>query len=122
MKAAIRAIECYLPQQVLTNDELAAQFPEWTPAKMERKTGIAVRHIAAEDECASDLGVAAARQLFDSAVCTPEEVDYLLFCTQSPDYFLPSSSCLMQQRLGLVTSVGALDSPGRGAVRSRPTG
>ena len=109
MKAAIRAIECYLPQQVLTNDELAAQFPEWTPAKMERKTGIAVRHIAAEDECASDLGVAAARQLFDSAVCTPEEVDYLLFCTQSPDYFLPSSSCLMQQRLGLVTSVGALD-------------
>lgn len=77
--------------------------------RIEEKLGIATRHVAAPDECASDLGVRAAERLFDSGVCQREDIDYLLFCTQSPDYRLPTTACLMQNRLGLRTSIGALD-------------
>ena len=109
MFAAVRAIEYHLPEGVLTNDELAGAFPGWTPAKIADKTGIVQRHIAAPQECASDLAVAAARKLFASGACRPEEIDFLLLCTQSPDYFLPTTACILQDRLGLPTSAGALD-------------
>ncbi|HBY61775.1 MAG TPA: 3-oxoacyl-ACP synthase [Solibacterales bacterium] len=109
MKAAVRAIEYYLPEKVLSTEQLAAEFPEWSVAKIDGKTGIQCRHIAAEDECSSDLAVAAARRLFASGACRPEDVDYLLLCTQSPDYFLPTTACLVQERLGLPTGTGAVD-------------
>jgi 3-oxoacyl-[acyl-carrier-protein] synthase-3 len=53
--------------------------------------------------------VAAAHKLFSSGVCRPESIDFLLLCTQSPDYFLPTTACILQDRLGLPTSAGALD-------------
>ncbi|MDD5542158.1 MAG: ketoacyl-ACP synthase III [Acidobacteriia bacterium] len=108
-RAAIKAIASFLPAGTLTNEELAEQFGNWHASQILSKTGIAVRHVAAADECASDLGVAAAQRLFESGACAPEGVDFLLFCTQSPDYFLPSSACVMQHRLGLKTTCGALD-------------
>jgi 3-oxoacyl-[acyl-carrier-protein] synthase-3 len=107
--AAVRAIEYHLPEGVLTNDELAGAFTGWTPEKIADKTGIVQRHIAAPQECASDLAVAAARKLFAGGACRPDEVDFLLLCTQSPDYFLPTTACILQDRLGLPTSAGALD-------------
>jgi 3-oxoacyl-[acyl-carrier-protein] synthase-3 len=67
------------------------------------------RHIAEEDECASDLAVQACRKLFASGSCRREDIDFLLFCTQSPDYFLPTTACMIQDRLGLPTTCGALD-------------
>jgi 3-oxoacyl-[acyl-carrier-protein] synthase-3 len=107
--AFIRAVASYLPPAVLTNEQLSEEFPDYTPEKIFDKTGIKVRHIAAADECASDLGVAAAKQLFDQHSYDPADVDFLLFCTQAPDYFLPTTACLMQDRLGLSTSCGAVD-------------
>jgi 3-oxoacyl-[acyl-carrier-protein] synthase-3 len=109
MKATVAAVEYHFPEHCLTNEQLAAEFPEWSVQKIEEKTGIAERWIAAEGECSSDLGVAATRKLFESGVCKPVDVDYILFCTQSPDYFLPTTACVMQQRLGIPTSAGALD-------------
>ena len=109
MQAAVKAIEYYLPDHVLTNSQLVAEFPEWTVGKIEEKTGIVERHIAAESECSSDLGVAAVQKLFASGVCQPSEIDYLLLCTQTPDYFLPTTACIMQNRLGIPTTAGALD-------------
>ena len=109
MKAQIQGIEYFLPKGVLTNAELAGQFTDWTAEKIEGKTGIRVRHVAAPGECSSDLGVAAAQRLFSSGEVKPQEVDFLLFCTQSPDYFLPTTACLIQHRLGIPTSAGALD-------------
>jgi 3-oxoacyl-[acyl-carrier-protein] synthase-3 len=109
MKAAIHSIEYYLPERVLSSANLAAEFPDWPVQKIEDKTGIQERRIAGAGECSSDLGLAAARKLFDSGACTPEAIDYLLFCTQSPDYFLPSTACLLQDRLGIPTSAGALE-------------
>jgi 3-oxoacyl-[acyl-carrier-protein] synthase-3 len=108
-RAAIRAICSYLPAGELTNEQLAQEFGDWDARKIAEKTGIAVRRIAGPDECASDLGVAAARQLFDSGACAPEQIDFLLLCTQSPDYFLPATACTLQSRLGLRTDCGSLD-------------
>jgi len=109
LRAAIRAISSYLPTGRLTNDDLAREYGDWDAAKILDKTGIATRGIAAPEECASDLGVAAAQRLFESGACRPDEVDFLLFCTQSPDYFLPTTACLVQDRLGLRRDCGALD-------------
>ncbi|HWQ52528.1 MAG TPA: ketoacyl-ACP synthase III [Bryobacteraceae bacterium] len=109
MQAAIAAIEYYLPEQTLSTADLSAEFPEWSAAKIDEKTGIRERHITAPGECSSDLAVAAARKLFDSGACRPEDIDFLLFCTQSPDYFLPTTACLIQDRLGVPISAGALD-------------
>lgn len=109
MSAVIRGIEYHLPEQVLSNEDLAAEFGDWSAAKIGSKTGIERRHIAAHGECASDLALAAAMKLFASGVCKPEDVDYLLLCTQSPDYFLPTTACLLQHRLGLSQDTGAFD-------------
>lgn len=109
MHAAIAGIEYYLPERTLSTADLASQFPEWSVEKIDGKTGIQDRHIAADDECSSDLAVAAARKLFAARVCGPEAIDYLLLCTQSPDYFLPTTACLVQDRLGIPRSAGALD-------------
>lgn len=109
MNGVIKAIEFYLPEEVLSTEQLAAQFPEWSAEKIDAKTGIVERRIAAPDECASDLAVKAAERLFQSGGCAPGDVDYLLLCTQSPDYFLPTTACILQDRLGIPTKSGALD-------------
>lgn len=109
MKAVIKAIEYYLPDAVLTNAQLAVEYPEWTADKIEEKLGVAERHIAAPDQCASDLAIMAARQLFERNVCHPADIDFLLLCTQSPDYFLPTTACILQDKLGIPKTSGALD-------------
>jgi 3-oxoacyl-[acyl-carrier-protein] synthase-3 len=109
MQAAIHATEYYLPDTVLTNAELSSRFPEWRVEKIRAQTGIEERHIAGPAEFASDLAVGAATKLFASGACCAGEIDFLLLCTQSPDYLLPTTACLLQARLGLHTSTGALD-------------
>lgn len=109
MHAAIFATDYFLPQGTLSTSELAARFPDWPVAKIDAKTGIRCRHIASPEECSSDLAVASANKLFASGACRPEEIDYILLCTQSPDYFLPTTACLVQDRLGIPTTAGALD-------------
>jgi 3-oxoacyl-[acyl-carrier-protein] synthase-3 len=108
-RAEIGGVEIHLPAYCLGNDELAGEYPDWSVEKIQEKTGIRDRWIAADGECASDLGVKAAEKLFASGVCRAQDVDFLLFCTQSPDYFLPTTACVLQQRLGLPTDAGALD-------------
>lgn len=107
--ASIAAIEYYLPETILTNAMLVQEYPDWTVEKVAAKTGIHERRIAAPGECSSDLAVKAAQKLFAAGPTQPADIDYLLFCTQSPDYFLPTTACLLQDRLGLSHSVGALD-------------
>jgi 3-oxoacyl-[acyl-carrier-protein] synthase-3 len=109
MHASVRAIEYHLPEAMLSTAELAVEFPGWSVGKIDAKTGIACRHIAAPGECASDLAVAAAQKLFASGACGPGDIDYVLLCTQSPDHFLPTTACLIQDRLGIPTAAGALD-------------
>jgi len=109
IKAAIKAVTSFLPAGELTNDQLAEEFGTWHGNQIFEKTGVTVRHVSARDECASDLAVAAANKLFESGVCASEEIDFLVLVTQMPDYFMPTSACLVQNRLGLRTTCGAID-------------
>ena len=109
MKAYIKNIEYDLPTNTLTNKDLIKAFPGWSLEKIVKKTGIIKRHIARKGECSSDIGVKAAKRLFESQICRPSDIDYLIFCTQSPDYFLPTTACLLQDRLGLPLHSGAID-------------
>lgn len=107
--ARLAAIRSALPDGTLDNDQLAREFEGWSADKIYAKTGIRTRHIARADECASDLAVTAADQLLLDTGIDRSSIDYLLFCTQSPDYQMPTTACLLQDRLGLPTSIGALD-------------
>ena len=109
MKAYIKALAYYLPKKVLTNEQLVSEFPEWTVEKIANKVGIRQRHVSGEQETAVDLAVHAANKLFEENNINRSIIDFVLLCTQSPDYFLPSSACLVQERLGLPTHTGALD-------------
>lgn len=99
----------YLPERNMTNDLLSQRFPEWSVHKIGSKTGISNRHISGVEEFSSDLAVAAAEKLFEKRIAEKDKVDFLLLCTQSPDYFLPTTACIVQDRLGLPTTAGALD-------------
>lgn len=109
MKAYIKAISYYLPTNVLSNQVIENDFPEWSIDKISEKTGIENRYISAENETSGDMAVQAANKLFEEHKIDKSTVDYLILCTQSPDYFLPTTACIIQDRLGLSTSVGAFD-------------
>lgn len=109
MDIGIKAIEYYLPEKRLTNEELESLYKDWTAEKILTKTGISSRHISSEKECASDLAEKAALKLFDTGVAKPEDIDFILLATQSPDYILPTTACILQDRLGIPQTTGALD-------------
>ena len=107
MGTKITNIEYYLPEKVITNDDLAKEFPEWSSDKIEKKIGIRERHIVKEDETALDLALITGKKILKNY--DKDKIDFLLFCTQSPEYYLPSGACILQDRLGLKTDIGALD-------------
>lgn len=107
--AYIKGISYYLPEKVMTNEELVQEFPEWSVDKVAKKVGVYSRHLAAENETAGDMAEKAARKLFEEYGVSPKDIDFVLLCTQSSDYFLPSTACILQDRLGIPTSAGALD-------------
>jgi len=107
MAAKIKAIGVYLPEFVLTNIQLANDFGRWEPEKIESKLGIKGRHISAENETAGDMAYYAALKVL--ADYDKGKIDMLILCTQSPDYFLPTTACVLQNRLGLKTDLCAYD-------------
>lgn len=107
--ASIGPIAVHYASNVETNDDLAAEFPQWNLEAIAEKTGIRRRFVADAGECASDLGVEAAQKLFRKHDISRESIDFTLLCTQTPDYPLPTTACLIQDRLGLRQSSGAMD-------------
>lgn len=98
----------YLPPQILTNSDLASRVDtnnEW----IVERTGIQQRHIAASDETAASMAEHAARRAIDSAGLRPEQIDFIVVATATPDYIFPSVACLLQQRLGIPGGVAAFD-------------
>ena len=102
-------IETFFPEKTLSNSELEKEFPEWTAEKIEQKVGIVSRHVVSEDETPLDMAEKACLALFQKHPEIKDSIDYLLFCTQTPDHILPGNSSILQNRLGLSTSIGALD-------------
>ena len=109
MKAFIKAISYFLPEKVVTNGDLVKEFPEWTVDKIAGKVGVSERHVVSENETAADMATQAAEKLLIEHGIDRSIIDFVLLCTQSPDYYLPTSACLIQNQLGLSTSCGALD-------------
>ncbi len=109
LHAHIGPVAVHYPARLETNAALHAQFPGWDIPLIEEKTGIAQRFIAAENETAADLAVAAAEKLFAEHSIDRRTIDFILLCTQTPDYPLPTTACLIQDRLNIPTTAGALD-------------
>ena len=107
--ARIGEITISLPDTIVSNHDIAARFPDWSAEKIEKKLGITTRHILSEHETAVDLAVSAAEALFKIDSDLRSAVDYVIFCTQSPDFTLPTSACIIQDRLNLGRSIGAID-------------
>jgi 3-oxoacyl-[acyl-carrier-protein] synthase-3 len=110
-RAGIRAIAVALPETVESNEDLLEGLPDHVRDLLIRHIGVNFRHIARPDQTALDLGEQACAKLFAEHPDLPALVDVLIFCTQSPDYLLPSNACLLHGRLGLRDSVAAFDLP-----------
>ena len=109
MAAYINYISSYLPKNIRTNEDIANRHPEWSVEKISLKVGIEQRHLAGEDETAGDMAFLAAEKLINDNKINREDIDYIILCTQSPDYMLPSTACILQHRLGLPKHCGAFD-------------
>jgi 3-oxoacyl-[acyl-carrier-protein] synthase-3 len=109
VEAFLRALATHLPENVVTNEQLEAENPDWDMARIASKAGIEARHIVGKSETAGDLAYAAGCKLLIGCGIDPKSIDYLVYCTQSPDYVLPATSCVLQARLGLPTTSGAVD-------------
>lgn len=107
MGATIKAIEFYLPENKVSNQDLLAKFPDYDFDKFEKKVGIKNRYWVSEKETALDLAIKACHQLF--VKIEKQQIDYVIYCTQSPEYFLPTTACILQERLGLSKDIGAFD-------------
>lgn len=109
MKAFIKAISYYLPERIVSNEELVKDFPEWTVDKIVDKVGVKQRHIAGE-ETISDMAIKASERMFqENPDIDRKDIDFVIVCTQSPDYFLPSTACIIQDKLRISTKCGAFD-------------
>lgn len=90
----------YLPEKVVTNDDLARTIDtsdEW----IRTRSGIHSRHVAAEGQLASDLALPAAQRALQSAGISAEEIDLIIVATTTPDIIFPSTACILQSKLGI---------------------
>jgi 3-oxoacyl-[acyl-carrier-protein] synthase-3 len=107
VRAFIEDIEFHLPERVLTNADLGQQNPSWDMGLIEGKAGVSERRIAAEDETSYDLAVKACEKLFRRH--DVKSLDGIIFCTQTPDYIMPSNAFLLHRHLGLREDTIAFD-------------
>lgn len=112
MPISIASIEMYLPEEIITNEKLSQlQNYEISASEIKKRTGISQRYIAGLEETALDMAAEVGKLFFDKNPNLLSQVDYLIFCSECYDFIAPSSACILQERLGLPTSIGAFDLP-----------
>ncbi|MFZ6752920.1 3-oxoacyl-ACP synthase III family protein [Undibacterium sp. Dicai25W] len=109
MGAMIEAVSFYLGEEKLDNETLTARQPDWPVHKIAEKTGIHLRHISKENCFSLELAIEAGRKLFLEHDIRPDSIDYVIFCSQTPKFLIPTSACVLQHALGLPTHIGAFD-------------
>jgi 3-oxoacyl-[acyl-carrier-protein] synthase III len=109
LAVGITKIAYAVPTQRLTHDEVARRFGQEQMDRTAASTGIMERRVAPPGVCASDLAAHAAAALLANPDADPQTLDLMLFASQTPDYLLPSTACILQQRLGLPKTVAAFD-------------
>ncbi len=107
IRARIIGTGHYLPEKILTNKQLEA-FVDTSDEWIRQRTGICQRHMAAPNEKVSDMGAAAAKMALENAGVSPEEIDYVLLATLTPDSCMPSAACRLQYKTG-ATRAAAVD-------------
>jgi len=109
VKSYLKHISVYLPDRNVTNEDIAEMFPSWESSKIFEKVGIKNRYVADSKEGVADMAVAAIRNLQLETGIDLSQIDYFLLCTQSPDYQIPTTACIVQHRVGLSNNCGAID-------------
>lgn len=109
MKSYIRAISSYVPSIKITNEDISLKFPEWNSDKIFQKIGIKERYVARDDEFVSDMAVSVIEKLIEEHSIDLTTIDYFILCTQSPDYQLPTTACIVQNRVGLPKNCASID-------------
>ena len=98
--ARISATGSYLPEKVITNQDLEESL-DTSDAWIQERTGIKRRHIAAAGELTSDMAVSAAQRALQMADCEPNDIDLIIVATTTPDKVFPSTACIVQRKLGI---------------------
>ncbi len=109
IKSFIKAVSYYLPSNIVDNEKIHDDFPEWPSKKIIEKTGIQNRYVSDLNQTSGDMAIEVAIKLFTEHKIEKSKIDYIILCTQSPDYFLPTTACILQNKLGLSTTTGAID-------------
>ena len=109
MTVFMRGVTYHLPETIVTNADLVRVNPTWNEESLFRKTGIRERRVAAAHETSTDFAEHSVRRLIQETEVDPADIDVLIFCTQTPDYLIPASSCVLHRRLGLSSRCGVFD-------------
>lgn len=109
MGLIIEQIEYYLPEKVITNEDLVLENPAWNIEKIEEKSGVKSRHIVEDDQTAFDLSIKAVEKILSVGTFSKDQIDAIIFCTQSPDYIMPSNSFLIHKYFNFSEDVWTFD-------------
>lgn len=105
----IKGIACAVPQRIVNNEDYFGVFGEESVRKFMKMTGVKTRHVAMDEQCTSDLCYVAAKSLMEKLSWEPSSIDALILITQTPDYAVPATACVLQYRLGLSDDCIAFD-------------
>ncbi len=100
IRSVVKGIGSYLPERILSNEELSKTV-ETSDVWIRERTGIGQRHIAAEGQCTSDLGLEAAKVALKDAGMTADDIDLIVVATTTPDYTFPATATIIQNLLGI---------------------
>lgn len=108
-KTYLNEIHFSVGQHEVKNDDLCKKYTSYTPEKILKESGVKTRYHSKKGELSSDLAQTCGKQFFDFFNFKRDDVDFLIFCTEGPDYIAPATSCIVQKKLNLPTSIGTLD-------------
>ena len=97
----------YVPPKIVTNDDLS-QYMNTTDKWIRERTGIQERRYVEKGVGPSDLAIPATEQALEAAGLSVDDIDFIIFATSTPDYYIPGSGCLLQEKMGF-KEIGALD-------------
>lgn len=100
IRSVVKGIGSYLPKRILSNAELSEKV-ETSDQWIRERTGIGQRHIVADDQCTSDLGLEAAKAALADAGMTADDIDLIVVSTTTPDYTFPATATIIQNKLGI---------------------
>ena len=110
MKAYIKAIDFYVPEISVSDDDIQRRFPNYDVPRTSNIIGVHNRYVAPKDITSRNLAEKAAEKIFDNnSDVDKDDIDYIIFVTQTSDYKQPSTACIIQHELGLRNNIGAFD-------------